>query len=147
MLNKDIKTIEDVIEMFKSGLDCGQVIVYQVARDLNIDPDLAIKMAAPFGGGIFEGDVCGSYIGGLLALGMKYGHSKPNDDTTKAELIKKTFYYKAEFSKLHDSTSCSGILGYNLSVPEESEIIAEKNLMFTVCPKLVLDVIEIVRNL
>lgn len=146
MLDKDIKTVDDVIEMFKYGLDCGQVIVYQIAREMHIDPTDAMKMAAPFGGGVFEGGVCGSYIGGLLAVGLKYGHSKPEDEK-KADLIKKTFFYKEAFSKLHNSTECSGILGYNLSIPEENEKIMEENLMFTVCPKLVLDVIDIVRNL
>lgn len=39
--------------------------------------------------------------------------------------------------QLHSGkTACSEILGYNLTEEEDSKIIQEKNLLFTVCPKL-----------
>lgn len=138
---------EQVIEMFKSGLDCGQVITYAIAKDLGIDTEIALKSAAAFGGGIFEADICGSYVGGLIALGFKYGHSNSDDMETKGQMISKIFQYKSKFNELYKSHSCAGILGYNLTIPEESKIIEEKNLMFTVCPQLVLDVIDIVKTL
>lgn len=138
---------EQVIEMFKEGLDCGQVITLAIAEDIGLDKELALKSTAPFGGGVFEADICGSYVGGLIALGFKYGHSKPGDMETKGQMISKIFQYKEKFNQLHQSHTCAGILGYNLTIPEESKIIEEKNLMFTVCPQLVLDVIDIVKNL
>lgn len=138
----------EVVEMFKQGLDCGQVITYAIAQDMGIDPELAMKSSAAFAGGIFEAEVCGAYIGGLIALGFKYGHYKPDDMEVKGQMISKIFQYKAKFNELHDSKhTCEGILGYNLTIPEESKIIEEKNLMFTVCPQLVVDVINIVREL
>lgn len=141
-----ISTTEDVLKMFGQGLDCGQVIAYAIASDLGMDTEYALKSAAAFGGGVFQGEICGSYIGGLIALGLKYGHSKP-EDPAKGIMISKIFQYKEEYAKLQESSTCSDILGYNLSIPEESKIIEEKGLLMTVCPKLTLDIINIVRSL
>lgn len=41
-------TEEKVIEMFKEGFDCGQVITMAIADDLNIDRKTALKSAAAF---------------------------------------------------------------------------------------------------
>lgn len=141
-------TEEKVIEMFKEGFDCGQVITMAIADDLNIDRKTALKSAATFGGGTFDAGVCGAYIGGLIALGLKYGHSEANDMATKGKMIAKVCEFKEKFAQLHSGkTACSEILGYNLTVEEDSKIIQEKNLLFTVCPKLVVDVIQIVEEL
>jgi len=142
----NINTVEEVLEMFGQGFDCGQVIVYAIASDLGLDTKTALKSAAAFGGGVFQGEICGSYIGGLIALGLKFGHTEI-EDPAKGVMISKVFQYKEEYAKLQDSNLCSEILGYNLSIPEESKIIEEKGLMTTVCPKLTLDIINIVRNL
>lgn len=139
---------EKVVEMFKEGFDCGQVITLAIAEDLGIDRQTALKSAAAFGGGTFDAGICGAYIGGLIALGFKYGHSRANDLVAKGKMIGKVCEYKEEFSKLHcGKIGCSEILGYNLTVEEDSKIIQEKNLLFTVCPKLVLDVINLVRKI
>lgn len=141
-------TEEKVIEMFKEGFDCGQVITMAIADDLNIDRKTALKSAAAFGGGTFDAGVCGAYIGGLIALGLKYGHSEANDMAAKGKMIAKVCEFKEKFAQLHSGkTACSEILGYNLTVEEDSKIIQEKNLLFTVCPKLVVDVIKIVEEL
>ncbi len=139
---------EKVIEMFKEGFDCGQVIAAAIADDLGIDRQIALKSAAAFGGGTFDAGICGAYIGGLIALGFKYGHSEENDLLAKGKMIGKVCEYKEEFSKLHSTKiGCSEILGYNLTIEEDSKIIQEKNLLFTVCPKLVVDVINIVKDI
>lgn len=143
-------TEEKVIEMFKSGLDCGQVITYAIAYEIGIDRTTALKSAAAFGGGIFEADICGAYVGGLIAVGLKYGHTEPNDGEGKARLIRKVFEYKERYKELEfgsKGTGCQDILGYNLTVKEDAEKIEEKNLLFTVCPKLVVEIIDIVKNL
>lgn len=139
---------EKVVEMFKEGFDCGQVIACTIAEDLGIDRETALKSAAAFGGGTFDAGVCGAYIGGLIALGLKYGHSEPNDMAAKGKMIGKVCEFKEKFAELHSGkTGCAEILGYNLTVEEDSKIIQEKNLLFTVCPKLVIDVINIVKEI
>ena len=62
-------------------------------------------------------------------------------------MISKIFQYKEKYEKIQKSSVCSDILGYNLSIPEESKILEEKGLLTTVCPKLTLDIINIVRSL
>lgn len=139
---------EEIIKMFKEGFDCGQIITLSIAESLNLDKQIAIKSAAAFGGGIFDGDICGAFIGGLIGLGLKYGHDRASDPIAKAKMIRKVFEYKEEFYKLHCfKTKCCDILGYDLTNENDSKIIQEKNLLFTVCPKLVLDVINLVKKI
>ena len=139
--------VEKVVELFKSGIDCGQVIVGAISEEIGADVETCVKIASGFGGGMFEADMCGAYIGGIMAVGLKYGHCKEGDDESKVNLIKKVFEFKEEYKKICDKKICKDILKYDLTNPKDSEIIAEKNLLFTVCPKLVVDVIEIVKNL
>ncbi|WP_242961508.1 C-GCAxxG-C-C family protein [Peptostreptococcus faecalis] len=138
---------QDVLNKFADGIDCGQVIVEEIAKDLNLDVKQALKAAAAFGGGMYEGEMCGSYIGGLIAVGLKYGHCEPGDGIAKGQLVSKVFEYKEKYKELQKSNICSDILGYNLTIPEEAKIIEEKQLMTTVCPKLVIDIINIVKEL
>lgn len=140
----DEKKIKD---MFAQGFDCAQVISYAIAKDLNLDTEMALKSSAAFGAGMFEADLCGAYIGGLIALGLKYSHHKSGDEEAKGKMISKIFQYKEEFAKLKKHNKCSDILGYNLTLPEETKIIEEKNLLMTICPNLVKNVIEIVEKL
>ena len=42
---------------------------------------------------------------------------------------------------------CRELLGHDVSVPEEFQIILEKNLMFDLCPELVIDAMQIVDDL
>ena len=136
-----------IIDMFEKGFDCAQVISYSIAKGLGIDTEIALKSSAAFGAGMFEADLCGAYVGGLIALGLKYGHCKSGDELAKGQMISKVFQYKEEFAKIKKYNKCSDILAYNLSIPSEAKIIEEKNLLMTVCPNLVKNVIEIVEAL
>ncbi|MEG0250779.1 MAG: C-GCAxxG-C-C family protein [Peptostreptococcus sp.] len=136
-----------IADMFAQGFDCAQVISYAIAKDLNMDTEIALKSSAAFGAGMFEADLCGAYVGGLIALGLKYGHCKAGDEVAKGQMISKIFQYKEEFAKIKEDNKCSDILGYNLTIPSEAKIIEEKNLLMTVCPRLVKDVIEVVEKL
>ena len=42
---------------------------------------------------------------------------------------------------------CRELLGYDVSKPEEFQTILEKNLMFDLCPELVLDAVSILDEL
>ncbi len=136
-------TVEKAAKGFQEGFDCSQQVLAYAANRLGIDEEKALKIGAAFGGGMWNGDTCGCVSGALMAIGLRYGHSVPNDKETKAQLTAKTMEFEKRFIERNGSLICREILGYNLTVPEELEKIMEKRLFFTVCTGLVCSSCEI----
>ncbi|MDR0879212.1 MAG: C-GCAxxG-C-C family protein [Clostridioides sp.] len=137
----------DVVELFSQGFDCGQVVLGEMSSKLEIDIETARRMSACFGAGMFDGDTCGAITAAYMALGLKYGHDKPFDGDSKVENMMKLTQFKDEFLHNHNSLICRDLLGYDITNPDDSEKISEKNLLMTFCPKLVVEVIEILDNI
>lgn len=138
---------EVVLKQFGEGFDCGQVITSYFARKYNQDEKLATKMAGSFGGGMFQGSVCGAYIGGLMAIGMIFGQEEPNDMETKGKMIAKTAEFQMKYKEECEHEVCEDLLGGNLTDPVEGERIEKEGLLTTFCPNLVIKVIDIVESL
>lgn len=51
--------------------NCAQQVFLPFAREMGMDEDTAYALAAPFGGGMGMGSVCGTLTGALLALGQR----------------------------------------------------------------------------
>ena len=61
-------------ELFEQGYNCAQSVFAAFCDETNMDFETAIKLAAPFGGGIGRlREVCGAVSGMTMVLGMKYG--------------------------------------------------------------------------
>jgi len=105
--------------------------------------DEALKVASTFGGGMWAGERCGCVTGGLMALGMKYGHTKPGDEETKNALLTKKAGFEKAFSDKNESLICKEILGYDISKPDELQKIMDEGLLQTLCPKLAVSACEI----
>lgn len=132
----------DVLEMFGKGFDCSQVVLSYFADKVGLSNSDALKISSAFGGGMWKGETCGAVVGGLMAIGMKFGQDEQNDLTRKNDMLSKKSQFENDFCKLQKSCVCREILGYDLSVKEDLEQIQEQNLLATKCPKVVLDVIS-----
>jgi C_GCAxxG_C_C family probable redox protein len=140
----DEKTVR---KMFHEGFACSQVCLSELSSEVGLDKNEAKKISALFGGGAGCGEMCGAVAGCLMALGMKYGNSKANDMETmnlgQNKMKEFTELFEAEFG----SIVCREILGYDISIPEEMEIIQEKGFFENKCPKLVCRAIEMTREI
>lgn len=88
-MSEDKITAEKVNEFYYQGFNCSQIVFSYGAEKLGLDKETALKIAAPFGVGMFNGETCGCVIGALMVLGLKYGQCKPFDLTAKNLTIKK----------------------------------------------------------
>ena len=79
--------IEEIKEEFLKGYDCSQVVLRVFSEELGITEDEANKVAACFGGGMLMGEVCGVVTGALMAIGLKYGHSNPENLMEQKEIM------------------------------------------------------------
>lgn len=134
-------------ELFARGQDCSQVVLSHYAKAYGIEEEEANRIVAAFGGGSGIGETCGAVIGALCVIGLKYGHKGPDDMEQRNVLMTKRAEFLNAWKEKRGTCMCRELLGHDVSVPEEFQIILEKNLMFDLCPELVIDAMQIVDDL
>lgn len=113
-----------------------------------LEVDTALKISSAFGGGIGRtGDVCGAVIGALMAIGLEYGRTKPNDDEAKEKTYHLSQEFLQKFRERNDSIVCRDLLGVDISAPDGRERIEELGLEEKVCQKAVRDAAEILEEI
>ncbi len=135
-------------QCFLSGFNCAQAVFSTYSGELGLDPELALKIAGSFGGGMgLIGETCGAVTGAIMLIGLKYGKVRVDDTAAKEKTYALVQEYKRQFVELNGSVRCKELLGYDIRIPEEMITAGEKNLFKTLCPKLVKDSAEIVEKL
>ena len=93
---------------------------------LGYEDSLLPKLATGFGGGIGRrGSICGALSGSVMALGMKFGRTDPNDKETAARLYEKCRQFWDRFEKEFGNVHCLQITGFLLENPEEQKKFLE----------------------
>ena len=68
---------------FMKGYNCSQAIVLAFSDRMGLDEHTAAKLASSFGGGFGRmREVCGTFSGMSLVLGMLYGYDAANETET-----------------------------------------------------------------
>jgi hypothetical protein len=80
-------------------------------------------------------------------IGLLYGHKGPDDMDARNVMMAKRAEFIEKWKAKHGSCMCRELLGYDVSDPEQFQIILDKGLMFDLCPELVLDSIDILETL
>ncbi|MDR2036834.1 MAG: C-GCAxxG-C-C family protein [Bacteroidales bacterium] len=138
---------EFAADCFRQGIDCSQIVLGYAANKVGMESDEALRISSPFGGGMWAGRTCGCVVGGLMALGMKYGYSEPGATEQKKALLAKKAEFEQKFAEENKSVVCKEILGYDLSKPEEMQQVIEKSLFYSICPKVVCSACKILDGL
>ncbi len=112
------KRIDLAGELFASGFNCAQSVVAAFADLYGIDRDTALKMSAPFGGGIGRmRETCGSACGIFMLTGFENGQTDPANRLGKGENYKLVQELAAEFRRRNGSCVCRELLGLNKETP------------------------------
>jgi C_GCAxxG_C_C family probable redox protein len=81
-----LKSIDEGVETARKcwaqKLNCAESVLRGACYSQGIElPDVAKRMATPFGGGVGRSeDLCGALAGGVLAIGASIGRIRPEDD-------------------------------------------------------------------
>jgi C_GCAxxG_C_C family probable redox protein len=134
--------------MVNRRMNCSQSVFSAFADNLGLEKGLALRIAQGFGGGMAHtGQTCGAVTGAYMALGLAQQFTTDN----ARENIDKTYALIAEFNRkfkaLHGSLNCTGLLGYDLSIPEKMAAAREQKVFITRCPVFVRDAVKIVESL
>lgn len=146
MCNFDQKA-KEAVKMFSQGFSCGQSVFSAFSDEVGISRDIALKLAAPFLGGMGRtGETCGAVCAALMVLGYFYGNTQPSPGE-KAKLAALTSDFLDEFTEEFGSVKCKELLGYDQSKPDEYKIIMEKKLTAQKCPRFLRGVITILNSM
>jgi len=67
-------SVERAKELFLQGYSCSQAVVGAFCDQVGLDFETAMRLAAPFGGGMGRmRQVCGAVSGAFILAGLKYG--------------------------------------------------------------------------
>lgn len=138
---------EQVAGLFMRGQDCSQVVISHFADEIGLSDDEANRLASAFGGGSGMGETCGAVIGAMMVIGMKYGHNGPDDMEHRDALMAKRAEFIKKWKERRGSCMCKELVGDDISTPEGLGRILEAGTMFTLCPELVMDAIDILDHI
>ena len=100
------------MSLFKEGYNCSQAVLLAFAEELKLDPSTALKLAAPFGGGMGRlREVCGAFSGLLMVAGLKYAPADSKDPKAKASHYALVQELAEQFKKSNGSIICRELLG------------------------------------
>ncbi len=113
--------IERAVENFKKGYNCTQSVVEAFADIYGVDHDLALRMAASFGGGIGRMRLtCGTACGMFMLAGLETGVTDPADRMGKGANYAVVQQLAEEFKSVNGSLTCADLLGLNRNAPTPS---------------------------
>ena len=138
---------EEIRELFIQGIDCSQVVAGTFSEKVGMSEETMRRVSACFGGGMMCGETCGAVTGALMVIGMKYGHCKEGDLEQKDIMMKKTAEFKSLFAEKRHSCLCRDLLGEDISKPGVLEKVIEEGTLFSVCPGVVEDAIEVLEKI
>jgi len=139
---------DEVVECFKQTFSCSQAVFSVYALEFGIDKETALKIAGAFGGGMARmGETCGAVTGAFMAIGLKYGKAKAEDEAAKEKTYQVVKEFVEKFKSQNGSIVCRELTGCDMSSPEGLQAFKEKNIFKTHCTKFVKNAAEILEKL
>ena len=135
-------------EVFSQGYNCAQAVLQACGETRGLARDAALRVAGPFGAGIGRlGDMCGAVSGAIMAIGLGYAKTKPEEDAARDRSYKLAREFMDRFRQKHGSVVCRDLIGCDMSTPEGLAKAKELGVHKNVCPRFVRDAAEIVEEL
>lgn len=139
---------EAAMANFTNGYNCSQSVVLAFADLLPVDRENLLKLSSSFGGGIGRlREVCGSFSGIAIILGLLYGYDGNESGDVKKEHYARIQELAHKFEERNGSIVCRELLGLNVKhdepVPEKR---SEEYYKKRPCAELVGDAAEILEE-
>lgn len=110
---------EKAMQSFLDGYNCSQCMILAfedvIREHADIDIEMALKIASPFGGGMGRlREVCGSVSGMFMILGYIKGYNEPGDYEGKKELYAHIQELAKRYEAANGSIICRELLGLDV---------------------------------
>lgn len=138
---------ELAVKLFSNGYQCSQSILSVFGPNYDLDENIAVKLASPFGGGMaMLGGQCGAVTAAYMVLGLKYGSKDADNIVPRHYLFDKIKQFRQIFVEKHGSVICNELLGEDISSEEGLEKLVEQRIFETRCPEFVRTVAELMEE-
>jgi len=125
-------------ELFSQNFNCAESVLAGIAAELQIESDFIPRIASGFGAGISRhGETCGALTGAVMALGLKFGRTTP-DNAAKAKLYALVSELWTQFEHEFKNVGCKDLTGCDMMTEEGAKDFLSRDLHHTLCPKFVI---------
>lgn len=139
---------EQAVSCFKSGFNCSQAILSTYGEQFGLDREIALRLAAGFGGGMGRmAGICGAVTGAFMVLGLRYGPVEAADQEARETTYERVREFARRFEARNGTTVCRDLIRCDIDTPEGLATAREQKLFSSVCPKFVHDVAEILEQM
>lgn len=132
--------IDEACNLFEDGYVCSQAVFGVFCEEFGLFKNDAFKIAACFGSGMRQAEVCGACTGALMAIGLKYGEDKKTCDRLSNRFFE-------EFRKENGSFICRDLLECDIRTTEGVKYALDNNLFKEFCPKMVASAVKITEKI
>jgi hypothetical protein len=124
-----LETIErEATELEKTYHGCPRCVLMPLEKHLGIGGKDVARSSLPLAGGAgLRGDVCGSLLGGLIAVGLAVSDEDVTNHEAFLETVKAAYRFQRRFEKEFGAVNCRDLqtarLGayYSMAKPDEYE--------------------------
>ena len=139
---------DDAAATFKTGFNCAQSVFAAFGPELGLTREQCLKVACTFGGGMARSaKTCGAVTGAMMAIGLKFGQTRLDDQEAKKKAYKLAKDLMQQFIARNKSLECRDLLGCDISTDAGLKRAMDMEFHTKVCPKLVKDAAEIAEKL
>lgn len=139
---------EDAAAFMRQGYSCSQSVVLAFTGELGVAPDVLLRIASAFGGGMGRtGNICGAVTGAMMVIGLQSGFSSPDDKVTKEKVYELVAEFHKKFQEKYGAVDCPALLGYDLANLDERQKAKDAGLFQNRCPLFVQDAVKILSAL
>jgi C_GCAxxG_C_C family probable redox protein len=140
--------VDRAVSSFRGGLNCSQAVFSTFAADFGIDREIALKLAAAFGGGMGRtAGTCGAVTGALMILSLQHGPTEARDQEGREKVYSLVRDFVQRFASRNQTITCRELINCDISTPEGLATAREQNVFGDVCPKFVQDAAEILEEM
>jgi C_GCAxxG_C_C family probable redox protein len=120
--------------LFRDGFNCAQSVFIPFALERGLSAEAASRTASSFGSGMGRmQETCGAVTGALMAIGLKHGFTKAEDQGQKDVVLERTKEFLAEFRKEFGKLKCRDFLAFDLNTDEGRKLSKEQNQKELIC--------------
>ncbi|MDD5648467.1 MAG: C-GCAxxG-C-C family protein, partial [Dehalococcoidia bacterium] len=106
---------DDALDTFMGGFNCSQAVLSAFSADYGLDPVMAYRVGAAFGGGIGHlGETCGAVTGAVIVIGLRYGMTVNDGSQSNRQAYDKVLQLAAEFRERNGTIKCRELLGFDI---------------------------------
>ena len=93
------------------------------------------------------GETCGVVTGSMMAIGLKHGKTRADDDEAKEKTYRLVNEFADKFKAKNQSIVCRELLDCDMSTPEGLQDFKDRNLIETHCARFVKDAADMLEEI